>query len=128
MSAKIYHGSCDCGKVRIEAGLDLEAGTFKCNCKICWKYRFWGAVVLADTFRILSGESELSVYGNQRLHYFCKHCGIKLFGRGADGIRRVVSVAALDDLDPRELAKAPVRYVDGLHDNFTQAPDFTGHL
>lgn len=128
MSSQIYQGSCDCGKVRFEAGVDLATGVFKCNCKLCWKYRFWGAVVTPDTFRILSGENELSVYGTQRLHYFCKHCGIKLFGRGSDGVRRVVSLAALDNLDPQTLAKAPVRYVDGLHDNFTAAPDFIKHL
>lgn len=128
MSTQIYHGSCDCGKVRFETALDPGAGTFKCNCKICWKTRFWGAVVKPETFRLLSGKDDLTVYGTQRLHHFCKHCGIKLFGRGADGVRVVVSVAALDDLDPKVLAGAPIRYVDGLHDKFKDPPDFTAHL
>lgn len=128
MAIQTFHGSCDCGKVRFETGLDLDAGTFKCNCKICWKFRFWGAVAVPNTFRVLSGENNLSDYGERRHHYFCKSCGIKVFGRGADGVRVVVSIAALDDLDPRVLVQAPVRYVDGLHDNFTAVPDFKEHL
>ncbi len=128
MSIQTYHGSCDCGKVRFEVGLDLDAGTFKCNCKICWKGRFWGAVVMPGTFRLVSGERDLAAYGERRRHHFCRHCGIKLFGRGADGVRVVVSMASLDDLDPQLLARMPVRYVDGRHDNFTAAPDFTAHL
>ncbi len=128
MPSQTYHGSCDCGKVRFEVGLDLDAGTFKCNCKICWKGRFWGAVAQPDTFRLLSGEADLTVYGDRRRHHFCRYCGIKLFGRGVDGVRIVVSVAALDDADPKALVRAPVRYVDGLHDNFKAAPDFTEHL
>lgn len=128
MSFQTYHGSCDCGKVRFETELDLDAGTFKCNCKICWKGRFWGAMAKSDTFRLLSGEGDLTVYGQARLHHFCRHCGIKVFGRGADGVRIAVNLAVLDDLDPHVLAKAPVRYVDGRRDNFTTTPDFTGHL
>lgn len=128
MAFKTYHGSCYCGKVTFETDLDLDTGTFKCNCGICWKGRFWGAIVKTETFRVVTGQDDLSVYGKQRLHHFCKHCGIKLFGRGADGIRVVVNVASLDDLDPVLLSRAPVRYVDGRNDNFKSVPDFTGHL
>ena len=128
MHIQAYHGSCDCGKVRFEAAFDLDAGTFKCNCKICWKVRFWGVVVQPGTFKLLSGQEDLTLYGTSRIHHFCRHCGVKLFGRGADGVRIVVSVAALDDIDPQQLARAPIRYVDGLHDNFKAAPNFIGHL
>lgn len=128
MPNQTYHGSCDCGKVHIEVGLDLDAGTFKCNCRLCWKKRFWGAVAQPGTFRLVSGEKDLTVYGEQRRHHFCRHCGVKVFGIGKDGVRTVVNVAALDDLDPRELVRAPIRYVDGLHDNFANPPDYTEHL
>lgn len=128
MSQKKYYGSCSCGKVRFEVELDIDLGTFKCNCTICWKGRFWGAGVKPETFHILSGKDDLTVYGNQRLHHFCKHCGIKIFGRGADGVRIVVNLAALDDLDLKELSCAPVRFVDGRNDNFKGEPDFTDYL
>lgn len=128
MSLNTYHGSCDCGKVRYEVGLDFEVGTFKCNCKLCFKKRFWGAVAQPGTFRLLSGEGDLTVYGVTRRHHFCKHCGVKVFGIGADGVRTVVSVSTLDDVNPKVLVAAPVRYVDGLHDNFKSAPDYTAHL
>jgi hypothetical protein len=128
---KTYHGSCECEKVKFEVKFDLSAGTFKCNCRMCTKSRFWGAAVQAENLKVLSGESELTTYWNNPIHHFCKHCGVKVFGRGEqpDGTKTVaVAVPVLDDLDPRELCKAPVHYFDGRHDRFDRSPEFTGHL
>ena len=59
--------------------------------------------------------------------HFCKRCGIRTPGRGdleaMGGAFYAVQVSLLDDLDPNELAAAPVRYVDGRHDRFDRAPD-----
>jgi len=130
---KTYKGSCHCGKVRFEADLDLSAGTVKCNCSICAKQRSWLAAVSPADVRLLSGESELADYqfGARRIHHrFCRTCGVRPFGHasGEGGAFYAVNLGALDDIDPAELANAPVQYVDGRNDDFQSPPAETRHL
>lgn len=132
---KTYKGSCHCGKVRFEVDLDLSAGTVKCNCSICSKLRSWLAAVSPDALRLLSGQSELLDYqfGPRRIHHlFCRTCGIRPFGHAniaeAGGEFYAVNLAVLDDVDPVQLANAPVQYVDGRNDNWQSPPAETQHL
>jgi hypothetical protein len=37
-------------------------------------------------------------------------------------------VAALDDLDPRELMAAPIQFCDGRNNDWFHKPEFTSHL
>lgn len=137
MAMKTYHGSCHCGAVRFQADIDLSQGTNKCNCSICTKARAWFVLVKSDRFRLLGGADAQAEYqwtplGKRSpfLHYnFCKTCGVRSFGWGEHeqfgGKFYFVSIAALDDVDPEELAAAPVKYSDGRHDRFGQAPEDT---
>lgn len=133
-----YHGSCHCKAVSFEADIDLENGTSKCNCTICWKQRMWNArTTTPDGFRLLSGEDKLADYGKsgewgEGHHRFCTTCGIATHGHGNllgfGGEYVSVHLAALDDLAIAELVAAPVTFMDGLHDNWQNPPEETRHL
>lgn len=129
-----YQGSCHCGAVRYEADLDLEQGTFKCNCSICTKTRTWLAIVSPEAFRLLAGDTDLTDYqfGTQTIHHlFCKQCGVRSFGWGDDpdsGRFYAIHVTCLDDVDLDQLIRAPITYVDGRHDDWRSPPAETRHL
>jgi hypothetical protein len=135
MTMKTYAGSCHCGAVRFEAEMDLSNGTKRCNCSICTKARAWYAIVPATQVRVLVGDAALSDYqwtapekSEPQLHYrFCKTCGVRAFAYGEPpqgGPFYAIAIAALDNLDPDEVATS-IKYLDGRHDRYDRAPDDT---
>jgi hypothetical protein len=135
MTKRTFHGSCHCGRVRYEVDLDLAAGTTKCNCSICSKTRWWGALVKPEAFRLIAGEEALADYqfGSEIGHgRFCRNCGVRPFNHGVlellGGAFYAINLGCLDDVDPAELAAAPVRCTDGRNDAWHVEPAVTSHL
>jgi len=131
---KTYRGSCHCGAVKIETDIDLSQATYRCNCSICRRTRFWPAVAKPEAFRLLAGDAELTQYRfntRKNHHYFCKHCGVRVFGVGHDtpiGMMYGVNVMCLEGISDEELARIPITYVDGRDDNWQNAPAVFAHL
>ncbi|HTE41864.1 MAG TPA: hypothetical protein VK629_13615 [Steroidobacteraceae bacterium] len=65
-------------------------------------------------------------------HLFCRHCGVRSFGRGyieeMGGAYVSIQLGALDNAEPQELIDAPVKYFDGRHNNWWHSPAETRHL
>lgn len=131
---KTYQGSCHCGAVRFEADVDLSRPTFRCNCSICRRNRFWPVIARPEGFRLLSGAEDLTEYlfnTRKNQHFFCKHCGVRPFGVGNEtpvGKMYGVNIGCLEGISEEELSKLPITYVDGMHDRWPEPPEFTAHL
>jgi hypothetical protein len=133
---KTYTGSCHCGAIRIEADLDISAGTYKCNCTICAKARLWAVSVAPESFRLIAGEGDLADYRGKNPvahHFFCRRCGVRPFQRVdtpnmSGRIYYNINLACLDGIDIDELMAAPVAYFDGLNDAWDVQPAEVRHL
>lgn len=132
MTATTHKGSCHCGVVQFQCHSTLEA-TSRCNCSICRKGRFWKALVPAEEFSLLQGENALGDYtfGSGQIHHlFCRHCGIKPFGRVdlPEGRFYAINITCLDNLDEATLASLPVEFENGREDNWQSPPAHSHYL
>ena len=129
-----YKGSCHCGAVRFEADLDLTQSSYRCNCSICRRNRFWPAVTTPEHFRLISGQEMLTEYlfnTRRNQHFFCRLCGVRPFGVGNEtpiGTMYGVNIGCLEGVSEEELSRIPITYVDGMNDRWHQAPEFFAHL
>jgi hypothetical protein len=115
MTIRTFIGSCHCGHVRFEADIDLDLDTTQCNCSICTKMQFWGAVVQPKAFRLVAGHAVLKDYrsDSESVHHpFCKYCGVHSFAHGniesIGGEFFSINLACLDEANFSELAETPV--------------------
>jgi hypothetical protein len=130
---RAYRGGCHCGALRFEVDLDLAAGTLRCNCSYCAKSRFWIARTEPSDFSASGEPTEYLGRNPVAHHFFCSRCGIHVYDRvdvpnmlGRPYVN--VSVACLDDVSVDELIAAPLRYGDGLHNDWASTPKETRHL
>jgi hypothetical protein len=101
MTTQRYTGSCQCGRVRYEVELDL--GLVRAKAKRMGDRAT--ALIKPRDFRLVRGETDLSdvqfgpVVGHNQ---FCRHCGIRPFGKGRlaalGGEFYAINLATLDGL------------------------------
>jgi hypothetical protein len=130
---RAFQGGCHCGALRFKVDLDLAAGTAKCNCGYCAKSRFWLARVEQDALRASGDATDYRGRNPVAHHFFCPRCGVHVYDwvgtpnmLGRPYVN--VNVACLDDVSVDELIAVPVRYADGLHNDWASTPKETRHL
>src|ERR1700754_4581895 len=103
MGVKHHRASCHCGRVSVEAELDLMTGTARCNCSICAKARWWGISVKPDAVKAVQGEDNTFSYrfGTMAMDMrHCSTCGLRVYGYGdipqMGGKFVAINVACLD--------------------------------
>lgn len=117
--SKSYPGSCHCGFVQYTIRLQFppilsrdakSISLYKCNCSTCHKMGFFHCrpISPADDFELISPTNieELGDYRTQTETngwYFCKKCGVRVFGVGAVWAR--VQVPAEGDEEERTVLR-----------------------
>ena len=77
-----YSGSCHCGAVTFEVEAPESLELERCNCSICSKSGFLHLIIPLASFRLVSGNDQLTTYTfntGVAKHKFCQVCGIKPF-------------------------------------------------
>ena len=127
-----YEGSCHCGAVRFAADLNLDEGSYRCNCSICRRDRFWPAVAAENRFRLVYGAEMLKRYvPDKRQYFFCETCGVRMFEIAIDSTNTKtysVNIGCVEGISEETLSKIPITYVDGLNDRWDRRPEFSAHL
>jgi hypothetical protein len=95
-----YTGGCHCRRVRFEVRAPPRLTLLDCNCSICRMSAFLHLVVPVADFKLVSGESVLTIYRFETMtaeHTFCSVCGIKSFyAPRADLWSRSINARCLD--------------------------------
>jgi len=96
------------------------------------KMRLWHVILQEPDFALLSDPALTSEYSwvvagqsEPRIHYFsCRRCAVNLYASGDFGRGRFygIQLTTLDDAAD-DLAAAPVKYEDGLHDRWDRVPE-----
>jgi hypothetical protein len=104
MATRTHTGTCQCGRVRYEAEIDLGAVAARGHDP----REPWTVLIRPTAFRLLSGWSDLAddQFGTLiGLNQSCRYCGIRPFGKGhlksLGGDLYAVNLATLDYIESR---------------------------
>ena len=121
----LHTGGCHCGAVPFEVNAPERLVIWNCNCSICLKKKNPHFIVPRADFRLLQGETSLTVYTfgtGVAKHPFCKICGVHSFyspRSNPDGY-----AISPHCLDPGTVKGVEIRTYDGQ--NWEQAHGDTG--
>ncbi len=111
----MHQGSCHCGRIAFEIEADITEVT-QCNCSHCSRKGYLLSFQPRKLFRLLTPESNLSIYQFNRHfidHHFCNVCGCAplAFGKDSQGNEiATINVRCLPDFD---LSGVKINKVDG---------------
>jgi len=114
MTAQIFTGRCQCGKVRFEAETEIN-DVIACNCSRCARLGSLLSAVPAEKFKLTAGSDALTEFTFNKHaihHFFCATCGIQPFAKGKlNGVDMLmINVRCVDGVDATKL---PVTMFDG---------------
>lgn len=82
MTTRTYTGTCQCGRVRYEADIDVGRDFPVATSRLFDRT----ALIQSSAFRLLAGATDLvdCQFGTMLVSHnrACRHCGIRPFGRG----------------------------------------------
>ena len=108
--------SCHCGSVRLEVAVAPTEVT-ECNCSICHRYGVLWAYYLPSQVRVVPADAATDTYmwdDRSIAFHRCRTCGCVSHWVATDSGRDRMGVNARL-LDPKVLARARVRHLDGAH-------------
>lgn len=111
-----FKSSCHCGAVRCEVSIAPPDKAFACNCSICSRGGWLLTFVPSESFRLVSGEQQLTDYqfGKKRIHHlFCRTCGVRPFSRGTGNDGKEMIALNLRCVEGFDTAGLPVETFDG---------------
>ena len=112
-----YRGSCHCSAVRFTIAVE-PSKLVECNCSICTKKGILHIPVEDSALSVESDDSELALYqfgSDTARHWFCRHCGIHVFGRPRTAPHRYsVNARCMDDFHSH-FKHLPIVNFDGVN-------------
>eukprot|EP01132_Coremiostelium_polycephalum_P005742 gene5742-7143_t len=130
----IYKASCHCKTVQFDVKIDDLNQSCKCNCSSCVAVRLWEIHVKPSDITFTAGQDMQTTYqyGSKSIdHNFCKVCGVRTAIKGnipeLGGEFYGVNIGCLG-LTPEVLGSIQVCHLDGLNDNWGDAPKITNYL